>query len=543
MQYSRSYHDGSPFHRFYTYQPDIFSGSKKTDYLAQDVVHQLFDVDICPKPDSWARYLLLIVWLWQVPATSSFRHLEIVIQGIRTFQADGNIYLLSIHRHILAQQTRSEVQRFFSNPLPQAQRLLIIYLLKTCVDVSRSWFADPEQGYSVASNAASHINRLLSKFDFGHPKTTICAYAKLRIADRVKQARLKQENNGRRPRSDYARIRYISKRQLRQVLKNFGTAKDMIQRCALVAQSFKEIYTTQQDGRGALPPPTLEQFNRICDRCNQRRQSLGISNTFSLDEVQSTLKQIIKLLKDEDKRYRKPDSLDALLSDESGEKKAREPSELVTEEVPIDLIADALSIEDCRAYLQRLESKVIEAFEQLPSSGQQSLRLHYGLQLVTKDVGIIIQKNQSTAYRNIQANKARIKKSCADDCLQFIQEKYANMLQELQSLNSVIACLTEQVDVYLLESIQRSRHTLVMHALESIESSDRHRVWSDASFANQSKVDCQSTTYTTVLRAFVNAVREQWGVDLTNYSELDGHLRKFLCQWLNDAIRFLSEEK
>ena len=541
MQYPPSYHNGligSPFYRFYTYPTRLFP-NRRIDPTAKHTVDTLFDATVCPYPDSWARYLLLIIWLWRVPDTAQLHYLECTINGLRSFRIDENLYLLSIHKHILSQRHNLKAQQFFSNLLHQSRHLLIIYLLKSCADLSRTWFSNSEQAGGISIYSVSHLEHLLSNFNFGYARTTVQAYARLRLDDKIKHARFKEEGKGSKKASGYARIRYSTRKTCHRALESLGIQKDLIQRYTLVVQSFKEIYTTKQEGKQSLPPPTKHQVHQICDRCNQRIDSLDLKEPFSFEEIQASLTTLIKALEKDAQLDRKPLSIDAVLGGEEGDNPRLDIPDPSSEYS----VADALSIEDCRDYLAKLSDKTIEEFGKLPDDGKRLLRLHDGLGLVTKDIGLVIQKNQSTAYRQIQAHRGKVKKHCAAYCIRLIQEKYADVLNDTKSNDLVINHLIQQVDEYLSSYIQHERQDLVVSAIQCLTSGDRSQLLIEISTTDTSSTPDCSVAYSVFAKSFFDLARERWDVDLARYPELDDRLRQLMYRWLNNCAHFLTEEK
>lgn len=331
---------------FCTYrQAEGQSFKRVTDKQLRPTAHTLVHDSVCQDGDAWARYFLLVFWLWQVPETASFAYLESVIQGLRSLQVPENLYLLTIHHHViqqlLSQQQTPSLRRFLADPSFIAKGFLTAWLSEAAVQAVREWRSHRDEGFAIAMAALAHLSSLVEEFEIDG-SSPIKAYIASQLRLRVRDQRFKENRQQviKRYTSMAGKLRAKSKKQLKEILQIQGLSETDQRRYLLIRESFKDIYTDKQIGhRKELPPPSELQIQLMCDRCNERRVSLNIQPEFSVDEIQQALETMAKWI-DAYAENITVVSLDTLIGDNGSSLTDITPSEDSKEELDDSVLTD-----------------------------------------------------------------------------------------------------------------------------------------------------------------------------------------------------------
>ncbi|HEY9817201.1 MAG TPA: hypothetical protein V6D20_15575, partial [Candidatus Obscuribacterales bacterium] len=362
--------------QFCTCQPDMASRRRQVDRRSQQIAEVLVDETVCDRHGAWARYFLLVFQLWQSPETATHEHLTDIVHQWRSLN-EANADLPAIHDYVWAQRNHPKAQPFFTNPQDQSSHLLIFYLDSKCIAAARKWFANPEEGLSIAREKLLDLDHVLGDFDFGREHTSIRAYAEPRLSRKIRDRRLKVEGSDKRYTSGYAILRYATKFHVCYALQCIGMKDNEVKRVRLVLKSFDEIYVNKQKGKNALPPPDDTQIQRICDRCNERRGTLALAAEFMPSDIQTTLETTIDALKKHKLPTYREVSIDAPLK-RHPESEKEEPSLIDKWQADINQPDDLemLMLADVRAHLTGITD---DAFQMLSNHEQNLLRLRESL--------------------------------------------------------------------------------------------------------------------------------------------------------------------
>jgi hypothetical protein len=565
MQHPRNYHDSPPFYRFYTYQPDIFSDDRKIDPVAKRIVEKLFDATICPEAEAWGRYLLLIIWLWQVPETSSFNYLTLIIQGLDELQhpetdsgkvnnqVELNALLFKIHKHILRQWQNPDTQGLFAKLPVYMSQLMRLYLWDLCIAAGKKWYSDPQEGFSVAINQLATLPLLIKDFDLLSEKK-IDLHVGTILRSKVKDQRFAQANNNKRV-SRYTSIagkiqRGCTKHQFRSALQAYGLNSIQLKRYELIKFSFGEIYQEkQEDYRKPLPPPSDQQIDKMCVYCNRRRSSLDMLPEFTVEEIRKTLDTIVKAL-DEYAKSSQELSIDRKFGAEDAYTLLDTPK---LNQEQIDPLNAAIDNE-----LEALIWNCVrDTFATLKEEQKLLLLLTYGFDINQAQVGYLLANNvtQTTASRKI--SKCRL--IIARTLITKLKDTYPEIFKLIESNsrkqnsinikenpeipqifdkkieNSIAKYIKPKVE-FLVQDIGR-RH--LVEAIQQLDEADRQQII--ASIDDLYLVDsyCDSTPYSRLLSFFIRIIRQHWNIKLAEESELKNHFYQFIRNWLDHCIHSL----
>ncbi|MBW4549540.1 MAG: hypothetical protein KME35_00200 [Aphanocapsa sp. GSE-SYN-MK-11-07L] len=218
-------------------------------------------------------------------------------------------------------------------------------------------------------------------------------------------------------RSDLGLASRSSRRKVTDALEFIGITEPQLAQYILVWNCFQEVRTShpdQTDTQAEAASPAADQFQGIADRYNRLRAKLpqAVEGHPIVDGplVEKWLKQIGAAVRCYLDRGTK--SLDAPINLNAGNPNAE------TSTSSLDQLFDpttapewgTLAVSEMQAELQSIQKFLDDLLEKLQPEGERIPLLMHGLKLAQAQIGIELEKNQSTIGRNYQKLLAQLLK-------------------------------------------------------------------------------------------------------------------------------------
>ncbi|RCJ32606.1 hypothetical protein A6769_27420 [Nostoc punctiforme NIES-2108] len=364
---------------------------------------------------------------------------------------------------------------------------------------------------------ATELIRVLGNYDFN--STKLKTYAQMRITTVVlDKVRVGRDLN---KYSDWALLRNITKKSLRQALQKININEQQESPYLLAWSCFKEIYvpsTTVQSHR--LSAPSSQQLTMMAERYNQLRSPLSISEDISHLDIKKLLETCIQAVRDNSKT---PviSSLDA--------------PNITVDNLLIQIPDDEEEDEN----VQSLNQVLVNAFNELPADKKNLLILNHGLELIQADIGQIFNLKQYQVAREIKRLHKLLLQELAEWgiqnlgitlTLQEIDQKSKEMYRWLipyckgilhQFLQALLTDVTE--DVIAILKLRYGRHlNQEQVALELQISEDLISLR-----LAQVKENLQLQ--------FQEQLQDKLGINLASILSANRQIMKLVNEWLNDA--------
>jgi hypothetical protein len=194
-----------------------------------------------------------------------------------------------------------------------------------------------------------------------------------------------------------------------------------------------------------LPPPASEHLQAICDRCNQRIQSLDTSDKFTLNEVQRILKLIINALEEEenlDLYFKHPISVDQIMDSENTSTVQSELS--LASNFHFDLVQWQEFVNDLLSPLLRLgiQREVVDRYLRTPTSMSSqiiaALRMFHIEEKRTSEISQLISAHQSFVYKWIKRVDRSIQTYAHEKLLEVLATEGEQEIETQQAISEYL---------------------------------------------------------------------------------------------------------
>lgn len=335
-----------------------------------------------------------------------------------------------------------------------AERHLSAYLQEACLWASQKNYQrfkflrhkyPLEEYFQIANSAANPPAKLLKNFDFEHPQTNIEGYAKTALLRFVSNTIYRHDIEAKRDKfSDYALLKDLTNKELREALSSQAINKKEIPLYCLVWQSFDEIFQQSENSVNRnVKSPNETQLSQITFRYNQRQNQLNYSIPASIEKIQEMLLTCIKAARDyRTKRFFPLEEYDTL-------------SDLMP--TPWDTILQEEAS-------QQVQFIIWQLFLNMPEAGQIMFKLLLGLNLTQIEIAAVLKSKYPELQKQYQVARhlARYNKN-------FLQD----LINEWQKLNPEIY-LNDDKDIERIkdamsECLQSLCQKLLYSTLDKIE--------------------------------------------------------------------------
>ncbi len=261
-----------------------------------------------------------------------------------------------------------------------------------------------EEYFQIGNSAASPPTKILRNFNFEYSHTNIEGYARTAIIRAVKNQIYQQDVEAKRTKfSDYALLKDLSNKELKECLMSAGINQEKINLYCIVGQCFNEIYqpTDGLSGR-SLGKPNQSQLQEIALYYNQRCNQLNLHTQIATaEEIQEMLITCIQLARE----YRT---------------KRFFPLEDKDENI-IDSRANPLDIAIEQEERNEVYLLVYKLFARFSETSQFMFKLWLGLNLTQTEIAMVL-KNKYPEFQKQYQIARQLAKASKNLLSDFIQE-------------------------------------------------------------------------------------------------------------------------
>ncbi|BAZ08890.1 putative group 3/4 sigma-70 RNA polymerase sigma factor [Calothrix sp. NIES-4071] len=343
----------------------------QNDLRLERRMRMLIESNLEAQPDTWARYFLKIA------------------KGV---EDTSKVYLSS-----------AMAEKHLSAYLQEACFSAAQTLHKKFIFLRHSYSL--EELFQMANTVANPSARLLKSFDFEYPYTNILSYAKTSIIRAVKNQIYQHDIEAKRSQfSDYALLKDLSNKELKECLILGGINQEQLNLYCLVFQCFDEIYQpTYGSSSSGFKKPNQKQLEEMFLFYNQRCNQLNLSTQIStLEDIQSILITCIQLARE----YRT---------------KRFFPLKYKEEENILDFRANPLDTAIEQEEKDRLYLLICKLFTKCSEVNQIMLKLRLGLNLTQTEIAMVLKNKYSQFQKQYQIAR-QLEKATKHLLSRFIQD-------------------------------------------------------------------------------------------------------------------------